>query len=153
MVPDLNSGMRVFRHQLYREFKGLLPMRFSFTTTLTMAALYTNYQIKYIPINYAQRVGHSNIRPVQDFFAFIMLIVRIASYFEPLRFFLPLAFLFMALGFLKALRDFLLLGAIGGLAVTISLVGVEIFVAGILADVIVRRSMSCHEGADDRYDR
>src|SRR5712691_1161578 len=56
MVPDLNSGMRVFRRRLYREFKGLLPMGFSFTTTLTMAALYMNYQTKYIPINYTQRV-------------------------------------------------------------------------------------------------
>jgi glycosyltransferase involved in cell wall biosynthesis len=153
MVPDLNSGMRVFHHRLYREFKGLLPMGFSFTTTLTLAALYMNYQTKYIPINYTQRVGHSNIRPFKDFFAFIMLIVRIASYFEPLRFFLPLAFFFMAVGFLKALRDFLLLGAIGDLAATIFLVGVEVFIAGILADVIVRRLMSSHEDAGDRYGR
>lgn len=140
MVPDLNSGMRIFKHRLYREFKTLLPLGFSFTTTLTMAALYSNYKIIYVPINYAQRVGKSNIKPVKDFFGFVMLILRIATYFEPMRFFLPLAFGTMALGFFKAFRDFILLGQIGPLAVIVFLMGVQIFVTGIIAEVIVRRT-------------
>jgi len=141
-VPDLNSGMRVFKHSLYREFRNLLPMGFSFTTTITLASLYTNKVTKYVTIDYAKRIGKSSIRPVRDFLGFSMLIVRIASYFEPLRFFLPLAFTFLIAGVLKALRDFILLDHIGGLAATIFLVGVQIFVTGILADVMVRRSGS-----------
>ncbi len=140
MVPDLNSGMRVFRRRLYLEFKNLLPMGFSFTTTITMASLYSGYRIKYVPIEYAKRVGKSNIKPVRDFFGFTMLIIRIASYFEPLRFFLPLAFAIMGVGVLRGLRDFLLLDHIGSLAVTIFLMGVHIFVMGIIAEVVVRRS-------------
>ncbi len=145
MVPDLNSGMRVFRHRLYREFKTLLPLGFSFTTTLTMASLYSNYKIIYVPITYAPRLGKSNIKPVRDFFGFTMLIIRIASYFEPLRFFLPLAFGVMLIGFLKGSRDFIILGQIGPLAVIVFLMGVQIFLTGIIAEVIVRRASSSTE--------
>lgn len=145
MVPDLNSGMRVFRHRLYREFKSLLPMGFSFTTTITLASLYTNYRIIYIPINYQRRIGKSNIKPIQDFFTFTMLILRIASYFEPLRFFLPIAFGIMGLGAFKGSIDFMRLGAIGSLAVILFILGVQVFVLGILAEVVVRRSASYSE--------
>jgi glycosyltransferase involved in cell wall biosynthesis len=140
MVPDLNSGMRLFRHKLFLEFRNLLPMGFSFTTTLTLAALYNNYKTTYLPISYAARVGHSNIKPVADFLAFTMLLIRIASYFEPLRFFLPLSLSVMLFGFAKGTIDFVRLGAIGSLAIITLLMGVQIFITGILAEVIVRRS-------------
>lgn len=140
MVPDLNSGMRVFRRGLYAQFRGLLPTGFSFTTTITMAALYSDYRLKFVPIEYSHRVGDSSIRPVRDFFAFAILIVRIASYFEPLRFFLPLAFWIAGFGVLKGMIDFIRLGAIGALAVIMVLMGVQVFITGILAEVIVRRA-------------
>ncbi len=140
MVPDLNSGMRVFRRKLFLEFRNLLPMGFSFTTTITMASLYSGYQLKYLPINYSTRIGKSNIKPVKDFFGFSVLILRIASYFEPLRFFLPVALTVMFLGIAKGARDFVVLGTIGALAVTMFILGVQIFMAGLTAEVIVRRS-------------
>lgn len=150
MVPDLNSGMRIFKKQLFLEFKNLLPYGFSFTTTLTLASLYNNYQIKFIPIDYAQRVGASNIRPVRDFFGFLMLIVRIATYFEPLRFFLPLSILTVAIGFAKGTRDFIFLGHIGALAVIVSILGIQFFVLGVLAEVIVHRSANFYPPGPSR---
>jgi len=150
MVPDLNSGMRIFKKQLFLEFKNLLPYGFSFTTTLTLASLYNNYQIKFIPIDYAQRVGASNIRPVRDFFGFLMLIVRIATYFEPLRFFLPLSILTVAIGFAKGTRDFIVLGHIGALAVIVSILGIQFFVLGVLAEVIVHRSANFYPPGPSR---
>jgi glycosyltransferase involved in cell wall biosynthesis len=139
MVPDLNSGMRVFRRTLYQEFRHLLPMGFSFTTTLTVASLYSGHKVRYEPINYERRVGKSNIRPVQDFFGFSMLIVRLASYFEPLRFFLPAAFGLALLGVARAIRDFIVVNQFGALAVILLLTAFQIFVLGVIADVIVRR--------------
>ena len=139
MVPDLNSGMRVFRKALYTEFRHLLPMGFSFTTTLTVASLYSGRRVRYIPINYERRIGKSNIKPVQDFLGFAMLIVRLASYFEPLRFFLPAAFGLFALGVARAVRDVIVVNQFGSLAVILFLTAFQIFVLGVVADVIVRR--------------
>jgi glycosyltransferase involved in cell wall biosynthesis len=139
MVPDLNSGMRVFRRSLYQEFRHLLPMGFSFTTTLTVASLYSGRRVHYIPINYERRIGKSNIKPVQDFLGFSMLIVRLASYFEPLRFFLPAAFVLALLGVARAIRDVIVVNQFGALAVILMLTAFQVFVLGVIADVIVRR--------------
>src|SRR5262249_34686667 len=46
-VPDLNSGMRVFRRSLYLQFENLLPEGFSFTSTITVASLYRRFPVKY----------------------------------------------------------------------------------------------------------
>jgi glycosyltransferase involved in cell wall biosynthesis len=139
MVSDLNSGMRVFRKTLYQEFRHLLPMGFSFTTTLTVASLYSGRKVRYEPINYEQRIGKSNIKPIKDFFGFSMLIVRLASYFEPLRFFLPAAFGLALLGVLRAIRDVIVVNQFGALAVILLLTAFQVFVLGVIADVIVRR--------------
>jgi glycosyltransferase involved in cell wall biosynthesis len=138
-VPDLNSGMRVFRRSLYSEFRHLLPLGFSFTTTLTVASLYSGHRVEYIPIRYERRIGHSNIKPVKDFFGFVILIVRLASYFEPLRFFLPASFALCALGVLRAIRDIIVVNQFGALSVILLLTAFQVFVVGVIADVIVRR--------------
>ena len=139
MVPDLNSGMRVCRKSLYVEFRHLLPLGFSFTTTLTVASLYSGRKVRYIPINYERRIGKSNIKPVQDFFGFVMLIVRLASYFEPLRFFLPAAAGLFVIGVLRAIRDIIVVNQFGALSVLLFLTAFQVFVLGVIADVIVRR--------------
>jgi len=139
MVPDLNSGMRVFRKALYTEFRHLLPLGFSFTTTLTVASLYSGYRVEYVPIHYDRRIGQSNIKPLKDFFGFVMLIVRLASYFEPLRFFLPASFILLAIGVLRAIRDIIVVNQFGALSVIVILTAFQIFAFGVIADVIVRR--------------
>jgi len=139
MVADLNSGMRLFRKALYSEFRHLLPLGFSFTTTLTVASLYSGRRVRYIPINYQRRIGHSNIKPVQNFFGFVILIVRLASYFDPLRFFLPAAFGLFMLGVLRAIRDAIVVNHFGTLAAILLLTAFQVFVLGVIADVIVRR--------------
>jgi glycosyltransferase involved in cell wall biosynthesis len=138
MVPDLNSGMRVFRRSLYVEFRHLLPVGFSFTTTLTVASLYGGRKVGYVPVHYQRRIGRSSIRPVKDFFGFVILIVRLASYFEPLRFFLPVSLAVFVLGVLRAIRDVIVVNQFGAMSVILLLTAFQIFAFGVIADVIVR---------------
>jgi len=139
-VPDLNSGMRAFRRSIYAEFRHLLPAGFSFTTTITVASLYCRYRVEYVPIEYLKRKGKSHINPVRDFVNFTVLILRLASYFEPMKFFLPISMVVFGLGILRATRDFILLGYLGSLSVIMMLMAIQFFLTGIVADVIVRRS-------------
>jgi glycosyltransferase involved in cell wall biosynthesis len=142
MVPDLNSGLRVFRRSLYREFRHLLPMGFSFTTTITVSSLYSGYHIRFLPTTYHKRVGKSGIKPIRDFMGFAILIIRLASYFEPLKFFLPAAFSIFAVGVARAGRDMIVNNYIGSLAVILFLLAFQTFVIGVLADVVVRRAQA-----------
>lgn len=96
-VPDINSGMRVFRKDIAERFFNILPNSFSFTITITLAMMTTFRLVQFIPISYAKRDGKSKIRPISDTWRFIRIILRTGVYFAPIRAFLPL-FLMLFLG-------------------------------------------------------
>jgi len=138
-IPDLNSGMRIFRKDVALKFLTLYPDGFSFTTTITLAMLTNHYRVKFVPINYHKRVGKSSIHPVRDFTNFTILIIRICACFKPLNVFVPPAMLLMIAGLLKGIRDYLLLEHIGLLAGLLVLAGIQMLFIGLLADLIDQR--------------
>jgi len=138
-IPDLNSGLRVFRKDVALRFLTLYPDGFSFTTTITLAMLTNHYRVKFIPINYLKRVGKSSIHPVRDFTNFTILIIRICAYFKPLNVFVPPALLLIILGLLKGIKDYTGEHHIGLLAAALALTGVQMLFIGLLADLIDQR--------------
>ena len=93
-IPDLNSGLRIFRRPAVERFLNILPDGFSFTTTITLAMLTNHYIVRYLPIGYSARIGKSKIKPFQDTLRFFQLILRTGMYFAPLRIFTPVLVLF-----------------------------------------------------------
>lgn len=89
-IPDMNSGLRLFRKDVAERFLHVLPNSFSFTTTITMAMLSNDYVVHFEPIDYARRIGKSKIKPIRDTLRFIQLILRTGMYFAPMRAFAPL---------------------------------------------------------------
>src|SRR5690349_968381 len=71
-IPDLNSGLRVFRRDCAIQYFSVLSNKFSFTSTITMALLADDYQVVYHPINYYRRIGKSKIEP-RNFLDFVIL--------------------------------------------------------------------------------
>jgi glycosyltransferase involved in cell wall biosynthesis len=139
-IPDLNSGLRVFRREIAERFYDLFPEGFSFTITITMAALTSNYRVKFLPINYYRRKGKSTIRPARDFMGFLSLIVRMTVYFNPLRVFLPASLFLFLIGFVKAIIDFIHHNTFGVGAAIVILTAVQILGLGLLADLTIRRT-------------
>lgn len=90
-IPDLNSGLRAIRRELVVRYRPILPDGFSFTTTITLAALTNDHRVDYVPIDYAKRSGRSKIRPIRDTLGFTQLIVRTVLYFNPLKVIYPVA--------------------------------------------------------------
>lgn len=139
-IPDLNSGFRLMRRSLVMKYLHLLPDGFSFTTTITLALLSSGYRVKYISVNYHKRSGKSKIKPFYDTVNFIQLIIRTIVYFEPLRVFIPLSFIFVASGFLWLLVLYLLTGKIFDTSTMLFFfTGVQMLAIGMLADMINRR--------------
>jgi glycosyltransferase involved in cell wall biosynthesis len=135
-IADLNSGLRVFKRTSLERFVPLLPDGFSFTTTITLCMLAAQMKVLYTPITYGARVGHSKIR-AKHFFSFILLVVRITVFFQPLRVFLPLGAVLFALGFAKAVYDIFLLN-LSQSAMFAMLAAIMIWSLGLLADMISR---------------
>lgn len=140
-IPDLNSGFRVMRREQILRFINLLPDGFSFTTTITLALLTHGHDVRYVPIDYARRVGRSSIRPIRDTLNFLSLIVRTVLYFRPLKVFAPTSAALGALAILVAAASKLWLGQVADVtSVTLSLAAVQLLAMGMLADLIVKRS-------------
>jgi glycosyltransferase involved in cell wall biosynthesis len=139
-IPDMNSGLRVFRKSVVERFLNILPDGFSFTTTITLAMLTNFYDVRYVPISYAARVGQSKIRPIRDTLHFCQLILRTGMYFAPLRVFLPLAGV-LFLGFLASLGyDLFVARNLTDKSVLLLLFSMNTGLFALLADMIDKRS-------------
>ena len=98
-IEDLTSGFRAARARHFRKFLYLLPNKFSYPTTSTMAFFRSGLPVGYVPIKALNRAGErkSHIRLFHDGFRFLIIILKIGALFSPMRFFLPVsAALFLA---------------------------------------------------------
>ena len=139
-IPDINSGLRVFKRSAVLRFFNMLPDGFSFTTTITLGMLTNGYLVDYVPINYHDRIGRSKIRPIQDTLNFVQLVLRIALYFAPLKVFLPLSGLLLVLALIWALFSRFVMGQLADVStLVIAMTSVQVAVVGMLAELINRR--------------
>lgn len=139
-IPDLNSGLRVFRKSVVEKFLNILPDTFSFTTTITVAMLTNHYIVHYEPIDFHHRIGQSKIKPIRDTLGFIQLILRTGVYFAPLRVFLPVAAVFFV-GFLITLfQDIFIRHDLTERTLILLVSATQLGMFALLADMIDKRS-------------
>jgi glycosyltransferase involved in cell wall biosynthesis len=137
-IPDLNSGLRVFRRDVVMQYFAVLPDQFSFTTTITLAMHCDKYAVSYVPIDYRQRQGTSKI-VAWDAGTFAILILRTAMLFRPLRVFLPLVGLCLVYGTGKMTIDMMRDPNISASAVLAFLTALQLLLIGMLGDAMTMR--------------
>lgn len=135
-IPDLNSGMRVFKKEVALKFWQLYPNGFSFTSTLTMGCITNGYAVKFLPITYKKRIGNSSIQPIRDTIRFFKLVIRLSLYFNPTRFFMPISFILGLAAAARGLRDYLLNDSLGGLTLVLFFMAFQVFFFGLIAEII-----------------
>ena len=137
-IPDLNSGLRIFKKTTVATFLPILPDGFSFTTTITLASLCHGFRVEFVPISYESRQGSSKIRPIRDTLNFFLLILKAITYFNPLQVFLPIAFLLFLVGFSLLWISFFFFQQVMDITVIVlCLSGLQIGLIGLVADLIV----------------
>ena len=139
-IPDLNSGLRAFRRSVSLPCLRLLPPGFSCVTTITLAFLSNQHDIKYVPIDYAKRSGSSKFHFVKDAYRYILQVLRMVMYFDPLRVLMPIALWLLVIGVVKAVVDLVRYQSLYLANNTVLLVvtGVMIATLALLADLVVR---------------
>ncbi|MBI4311507.1 MAG: glycosyltransferase family 2 protein [Chloroflexi bacterium] len=144
-IPDLNSGLRVFRRSMALRMFNLLPSGFSFTTTITLAMLTNGYSVTYVPIDYHERTGRSKIKPIRDTISFMQLVLRMALYFAPLKIFIPLSLLLLLLAVVTGLFTLLIFGKLADvLTLVLALSAFQTGALGLLAELINKRMPSAY---------
>ncbi len=138
-IPDLNSGLRAFRRDVGMQYVHQLPAGFSCVTTLTMSFLANGYSVRYVPIDYRPRAGTSKFHWWRDTKRYLMQVVRMSLSYNPLKVFLPLGLILLAIGVGKLVYDWVdkdfRLAANTLLIIFASLQAITV---GLLADLVVR---------------
>ncbi len=97
-MRDLTSGFRAVRRDVIAEFLHLLPNRFSWPTTSALAFARAGYHVRFVPIAVHKRAnGESTQQLLPNGIKFILILLRIATLFSPLRIFFPIFLLLEAL--------------------------------------------------------
>src|SRR5262245_14588741 len=139
-IPDLNSGMRVFRRSVVERFVNVLPDGFSFTTTITLAMMTNRYRVVFVPVGYSPRIGKSKIKPIRDTLQFLQLILRTGMYFAPLRVYGPMLWVLL-LAFLTSLGyDVFVLDDLTEKTLLLMILFLTSTMFALLADMIDKRS-------------
>jgi glycosyltransferase involved in cell wall biosynthesis len=138
-IPDLNSGLRAFRREVSLPYLRLLPAGFSCVTTITMSFLANQHELYFLPIDYYKRAGKSKFKFGKDAYRYILQILRMTMYFNPLKALLPLALTLLGIGIVKGIydvstHDF----KIATDTVLVFITGLLIASIALLADLIVR---------------
>jgi polyisoprenyl-phosphate glycosyltransferase len=140
-IPDLNSGLRAFKRSVAQPYLRLLPAGFSCVTTITLAFLSNGHPIKYVPIDYVKRSGRSKFHPLKDAYNYLIQVLRMIMYFNPLRVLMPVALTLMAVTTAKLVFDLIVHNLrVTGSTVLVGLAAFNIMAIALLADLVVRRT-------------
>jgi len=138
-IPDLNSGLRAFRREVALPYLRLLPPGFSCVTTITLAFLSNQHDVRFIPIEYAKRAGTSKFRFGADAYRYILQVLRMVMYFNPLKVLMPAALWLVGIGVAKGIFDLVVHPLrFAENTVLIFLSGLIIASLALLADLVVR---------------
>ena len=137
-IKDLTSGFRVFHKDTVLKYLYLFPNTFSYPTTSTLTYLRSGYTVKYIPIRQHKRVGKSKIKLMEDGARFILIILRIATLFSPMRIFLPVSTFFLLTGLGYYMYTYWTYHRFTNMSALFLSVGIMVFLMGLISEQITQ---------------
>jgi len=147
-IEDLTSGFRAINTEVVRGFVYLLPNTFSYPTTITLALLRSGRSLLYIPFESKKRVGKSKIKLIRDGLRFLLIILRISTYYSPLKVFIPISLMMFILGFGYGLFKVIFLGLpYGPTSAMLMTVSVVIFLVGLVSEQVAQLRYQWSEGS------
>lgn len=138
-IPDLNTGLKIYKRDLMLQYLWCMPDGFSCVTSMSLAFLCNGHPVKYVSVGYRKRIGVSKFHPVTDAAKYFSTMLRIIMYFRPLRVFWPLSLIVMGLTVLSASFHTYRQGslALADADVILAVTSLMVLVIGLLADLIV----------------
>jgi glycosyltransferase involved in cell wall biosynthesis len=137
-VMDLTSGFRAVRARHFQRILYLLPNKFSYPTTSTMAFFRSGLSVGYAPIKAGTRdkKSKSHIRPLHDGVRFLIIILKIGALFSPMRFFLPISAALFFAGLSYYGYTYIMWGRLTNMTAILLLSSLSTFLIGILSEQV-----------------
>jgi len=140
-IDDLTSGFRAIRANIARQFVSLLPNKFSYPTTITLATVRSGYSLAYVPVHTAKRHANSRskIRLVRDGSRFFLIIFKVTTMFSPMKIFLPVSLLTFLVGVAYGLyKVFALDARYGPTSAMLITVSILMFLIGLVSEQVAQ---------------
>ena len=104
-----------------------------------MSFLSNQHRVDYLPIDYAKRAGRSKFHFVRDAYRYILQVLRMVMYFNPIKVLMPLSLTLFGVGAIKAIVDIIRYDfRISTNAILLIVTGLIVASMALLADLIVR---------------
>tara|TARA_Y100000590_G_C15524084_1_gene940524 strand:+ start:94 stop:954 length:861 start_codon:yes stop_codon:yes gene_type:complete len=84
-VPDPNSGYRIFKKNIFVKYDFLISNSFSMSTSSLLCFVFNRSPIKFIKINYRNRIGQTKVKLSRDIFRMLQAIFQVGLYFNTLK--------------------------------------------------------------------
>ncbi len=144
-IQDLTSGFRAVRANRFRQFLYLLPNGFSYPTTITLAFFRSGYPVAYVPIHAARRQGRpSHLNPLRDGVRFLLILLKVATLYSPLKVFFPVSALLFGTGLGYYLYTFATIHKFTNMSLLLFTAAVVVFMMGLVSEQIT--ALSYREG-------
>ena len=141
-IHDLTSGFRAFKRTKALKYLYLLPNTFSYPSTLTLSFIKAAYSVKFIPTKVLPRQkGRSKIHLFSDGLRFLVIIIRIAVFFSPLKVFLPVSIFFFLSGFLYYIYTYFHFHRFTNMSALLLTTSTIIFMLGLISEQIASLKM------------
>ena len=138
-IPDVNSGLRVFSKAEVLPFFDHLCNTFSFTTSVTLTYMMTAKFVRYVPIDYHERIGETKVRLFRDSLRTLQYIVQAILYYNPLKLFILICGALLATGVLALAMAWVVESSLAAYFGASCIVMVApVFCLGLVAEVLSR---------------
>ncbi|MCK5583356.1 MAG: glycosyltransferase family 2 protein, partial [Elusimicrobiales bacterium] len=148
-IPDLNSGLRVYKRKIALKYAYLYPAGHSIMSTMTLAFMSEGYVVKFVAVDYLKRIGSTSFNIFRDTTLYLITTLTTIVYFNPLKILLPLSFFISFLAFLSTVRDLLRL-AFGPVTIMLWLLVVLLMILGLISEQIRRVAKLIASDCDER---
>jgi len=136
-IPDITSGYRIGRTDLFRRFHRLYPDGFSFPLTSTISFILGGYRVGFLLYEgISRKFGTSNISWYKDGNKFVVMLFRLMLW-KPLRITLWPSLLLLVLGILWTIRTVIINASVSAGGVLLLMLGLSLLIGGIILQQIM----------------
>ena len=143
-ISDSQSGMRAITRTALENLK-MKSQKMPFATEMIIEARKEGLEIVEVPIKYRARVGAAKLNPYRDAINIIYTMIRLVRDYNPIVIFLPIGLILLVIGFgfgIDILIEWIKTGVVTRfagaiLSVLLIVVGLQIMLFGLLADIIL----------------
>jgi glycosyltransferase involved in cell wall biosynthesis len=147
-IRDINSGMKLYRTHLAKQYMQLCPDSMAFSDTITLAFIHHRHLVLEQPITVLPRTSGASTISTKTAFDTVLELFNIVMLFNPMRIFLPPALFFLLFSLIWGTPIVLRGEGVSVGTLLLFVTGIIFFFLGLLAEQLASVRAGLHQHQD-----